>query len=157
MNNKQRQARGIGFLGTVARIVLGLIFLSTAFFGGIQLYQIMIGLIGIPFLLLSIQKIRLIWNDSTLRWTGNIGYILNMLVFLAFYLTPVFYPPLGFTSDIVLIFYGVSMLLSAAKGYAGCEITAISNWILGRDDQVGCVIFTPIDIVEARFTNSELK
>jgi hypothetical protein len=29
------------------------------------------------------------------------------------------------------------MLLAAARGYAGCEVLAVSNWLLHRDDQVG--------------------
>jgi hypothetical protein len=29
-------------------------------------------------------------------------------------------------------------------------MTVLSNWILRRDDQVGCPIFSPIDAVEAR-------
>jgi hypothetical protein len=40
------------------------------------------------------------------------------------------------------------MLLAAARGYAGCEVLAISNWLLRRDDQVGCMRFAPIDHVE---------
>lgn len=28
--------------------------------------------------------------------------------------------------------------------------TAISNWLLRRDDQVGCVLFDPVDRLEAR-------
>ncbi len=46
------------------------------------------------------------------------------------------------------MFYGASMLLAAARGYAGCEVLAISNWLLRRDDQVGCVVFWPIDQLE---------
>lgn len=48
-------------------------------------------------------------------------------------------------SDAALPFYGVSMLLAALRGYAGCEVLAISNWLLRRDDQVGCVVFAPVD------------
>src|SRR5207253_2959744 len=28
-------------------------------------------------------------------------------------------------------------------GDAGCEVLAVSNWILHRDDQVGCLVFAP--------------
>ena len=52
------------------------------------------------------------------------------------------------TSDAALIFYGASMLLAAARGYAGCEVLAVSNWLLRRDDQVGCVVFWPVDHLE---------
>jgi hypothetical protein len=40
------------------------------------------------------------------------------------------------------------MLLAALRGYAGCEVLAVSNWLLRRDDQVGCVVFWPIDQFE---------
>ena len=55
-------------------------------------------------------------------------------------------------SDAVLIFYGLSMLLAALRGYGGCESLAISNWLLKRDDQIGCLVFTPIDYTERKFT-----
>jgi hypothetical protein len=42
------------------------------------------------------------------------------------------------------------MLLAALRGYGGCEVTAISNWILGRDDQVGCLVLSPVDHLEHR-------
>jgi hypothetical protein len=66
--------------------------------------------------------------------------------------TPWYAPPLGFTNDAVLIFYGASMLLAALRGYPGCEVLAVSNWLLRRDDQVGCVIFPPLDCLERRLT-----
>ncbi len=36
----------------------------------------------------------------------------------------------------------------------GCEVTAISNSILGRDDQVGCLVLSPVDDLERRLTGS---
>jgi hypothetical protein len=36
------------------------------------------------------------------------------------------------TSDAALLFYRVSMWLAAARGYAGCELLAVSNWLLRR-------------------------
>jgi hypothetical protein len=155
MNNEPSHRRAIGIAGTIARIGVGILFLSPIVFGKFQVLELIIGLFGIPLLLILIQRIRLSWKDTPLQATGLAGFIFNLMVFLTFYLTPYYYKPLDITSDVVLIFYGTSMLLAAARGYAGCEITAISNWILGRDDQVGCVIFSPIDAVEARLTKSE--
>ena len=40
------------------------------------------------------------------------------------------------------------MMLAAIRGYAGCEILAISNFLLNRDDQIGCAAFTPLDLLE---------
>jgi hypothetical protein len=75
-------------------------------------------------------------------------------VFLALYLTPWYAPALSATSDAALIFYGASMLLAALRGYAGCEVLAVSNWLLRRDDQIGCVVFWPIDSVDQRQRSS---
>jgi hypothetical protein len=38
--------------------------------------------------------------------------------------------------------------LQALRGYAGCEVLAVSNWLLQRDDQVGCALFWPADQLE---------
>lgn len=45
---------------------------------------------------------------------------------------------------------GGSMLVAAARGYGGCEVLAIPNVVTGRRDQIGCLLFTPIDRAEAR-------
>jgi hypothetical protein len=47
-------------------------------------------------------------------------------------------------------FFGFSMLVAALRGYAGCEVLAIPNALTGRRDQIGCVLYTPIDRAEAR-------
>jgi hypothetical protein len=61
------------------------------------------------------------------------------------------------TADAADLFYGTSMLLAALRGYAGCEVLAVSNWLLRRDDQVGCAIFSPIDAVESRVVGRARK
>ena len=83
--------------------------------------------------------------------------VLNVVLFLALYLTPDYAPALAVTSDAALIFYGTSMLLAALRGYAGCEVLAISNWLLGRDDQAGCLLFWPIDHAERRRTRARIS
>jgi len=79
-----------------------------------------------------------------------VANVLHVVLFLALYLTPAYAPVLSVTSDAALLFYGASMLLAALRGYAGCEVLAVSNWLLGRDDQVGCLLFWPIDHAERR-------
>jgi hypothetical protein len=73
-----------------------------------------------------------------------------MAIVAALYLTPFYARALSSTSDATLVFYGSSMLLAAVRGYAGCEVLAASNWLLGRDDQVGCLLFGPLDHLERR-------
>lgn len=48
-----------------------------------------------------------------------------------------------------LLFYGTAMIAAAVYGYAGCELFAFANRINGRDDEIGCAVFSPIDAVEA--------
>jgi hypothetical protein len=42
------------------------------------------------------------------------------------------------------------MVLAGLRGYAGCEILALSNWIFGRSDMIACAPFTPIDYIERK-------
>jgi hypothetical protein len=44
--------------------------------------------------------------------------------------------------------------LAALRGYGGCEVLAISNWVLGRDDQVSCFVLSPVDNMESRLGRS---
>jgi hypothetical protein len=110
-----------------------------------------LGLVGFPALLLAWQWLRARPGAARLNATGPVGHLVNMLVFLALYLTPLYAPALAITSDAAVLFYGASMLLAAARGYAGCEVLAVSNWLLRRDDQIGCVVFWPVDALEQRW------
>jgi hypothetical protein len=49
------------------------------------------------------------------------------------------------------------MLLAAVRGCAGCEVLAVSNWLLHRDDQIGCLLFWPIDHAERRRTHAGMS
>ena len=50
----------------------------------------------------------------------------------------------------LVVWLGASMLLAALRGYSGCELLAFPNALTGRRDQIGCILFTPIDSAEAR-------
>lgn len=147
-------ARRIGPIGTAARIVLGIVLLAIVLLGqlatGFAPYKWALGLVGFPVVLLAGQWLRARRDPTRLEATGPLGFALNALVFLTLYLTFWYAPAFSFTSDATLIFYGASMLLAALRGYAGCEVLAVSNWLLRRDDQVGCLIFAPIDSLERR-------
>jgi hypothetical protein len=146
--------RGIGPLGTAARLALGLVLLGSVALGqldsGIDPVSLALGFLGMPAVLLGWQWLRARRNQTPLRATGPVGHTLNLLVFLILYLTPWYARPLSFTSDAALVFYGGSMLLAAIRGYAGCEVLALSNWLLHRDDQVGCAVFLPVDHLDRR-------
>jgi len=139
---RQRQ---IGLFGTSARIVVGALLLGSVIQGhlarGFHLSAWVLGLVGFPALLVGLQWLRARRTPTRLEATGPVGHAVNLAVFLALYLAEP-------TSDAALLFYGASMWLSALRGYAGCEVLAVSNWLLGRDDQVGCALFWPIDQLE---------
>ncbi len=146
--------RGIGVIGTAARVILGIVLLGIVLLGqlstGIRPASWALGLVGFPVLLLTWQWLRARRDPTRLEATGPFGFVLNAAAFLALYLTFWYAPALSITSDAALIFYGASMVLAALRGYAGCEVLAVSNWLLRRDDQVGCLIFSPIDSLERR-------
>jgi hypothetical protein len=147
------QKRSIGLVGTLARIVVGFAFLYLALteFGtpkwDLDWYSVPLGLIVFPAALLLFQAVRLRFTKQTLNATGVLGFCLNFAVgavLISF----------DYTRDAALLFYGTSMLLAAARGYAGCEVLAITNWVLRRDDQVGCVLFSPLDEIESKTTGN---
>jgi hypothetical protein len=137
--------RAIGPLGTAARLLVGLGLLGSVAWGhlarGFHPWSWALGLLGFPALLVALQWLRARRTPAPLRATGPAGHAGNLAVLVALYL----WEP---TSDATLVFYGASMLLAALRGYGGCEVLAVGNWLLGRDDQVGCAVFWPIDRVE---------
>ena len=110
-----------------------------------------VGLLIFPAIFTIWQYLRARRNPTQLQANGPVPTVLNIVIFLAFYFTYLYAPAIAFMSDAVLIFYGLSMLLAALRGYGGCESLAISNWLLSRDDQIGCLLFSPIDATEAKF------
>jgi hypothetical protein len=143
--------RQIGRVGAIARCVVGGIMVGSVVWGHIHRFHPLpwiIGLVVFPAMALGWQWIRARRWPGRLQAIGPVPHVVNIAVFLALYLTPFYAPAIGFTSDAALLFYGVSMLLAAARGYAGCEVLAISNTVLRRDDQIGCLVFGPIDHLE---------
>ncbi len=153
--------RRIGPLGTAARVIVGVLLVGSVVQGHVtgvfRPLPWVLGLLGFPALLLAWQWRRARRTPNRLQATGPVASVLNVAVFFALYLTPVYAPALWFTSDAALLFYGASMLLAALRGYAGCEVLAVSNWLLGRDDQVGCLLFWPVDHLERRRVRRRLS
>jgi hypothetical protein len=139
--------RGIGPVGTAARLLVGALLLGSVVHGhlarGFHASSWALGLVGLPALVLAVQWLRARRTPTPLEAIGPASHALNLAVFLTLYLMEA-------TSDAALIFYGTSMLLAALRGYAGCEVLAVSNWLLRRDDQIGCAVFWPVDNLERR-------
>ena len=146
------QQRAIGTAGTIGRVTLGLFLILVPVWGpawwgnGVQWYEAALGLLAFPAAVLILQSARLRYTTVQLQATNGWWFCLNFAIGAALF-------SMSFTRDAFALFIGASLLLAAARGYAGCEVMAISNWLLRRDDQVGCVVFTPIDEAEKALTH----
>ena len=159
VSSNQRQ---IGPIGTTLRAILGLGFLfGIGIPGGVttvrghyeyrfDVLSVILGALVFPAAVLALHWWAVRRSSTPLRATGPVAGTINFLVLLALFLIPFYAPRIYFIATGAALFYGASMILAAVRGRAGCEVTAISNWILGRDDQVGCPVFTPIDSLEDR-------
>ena len=131
--------RVIGPIGTVARTVGGLACVGLAVtVGDASWRDAFIGLLVLPViftLLLALRGQR----TRPLR-LGAAGHLVTIAIVLVLSLI---FPP-----GTVMLFYGSTMLLAAATGNGACEVTALSNWLRGRDDQIGCPLFAPFDALE---------
>jgi len=151
--------RQIGPLGTAARVVLGAILVGFGALGGRLVIPgghpqlewdwaaLALGLVGFPALLLALQWLRLNRDPARFEETGSLATTLNILIF-AVLVSAARVAPIAFIGFAALVFYGASMLLAAARGYGGFEVLAVSNWLLRRDDQVGCLVLSPLDRLE---------
>jgi hypothetical protein len=132
--------RRIGKWGTMSRLVLGGLFIYWALREGVGSADAIVGLAIFPAAVSLALALRG-QDASPLRLVGPGGYALNFLIWVpAFSLAPV---P-------TLLFAGATQVLAAARGYGGCELFAVSNWLRRRDDQIACPVHSPIDAWEAR-------
>ncbi|MGH3797937.1 MAG: hypothetical protein ACRDSP_23985 [Pseudonocardiaceae bacterium] len=147
--------RRIGRIGTTVRVVVGLgllVYVTVGEQAGrwFVLDSWLLGLVGLPALAVAVQWLRARRTPARLDMTGPWGYGISVALFLVLFLPQWFVPGMFVLWAAGVIFFGASMLLAAVRGYAGCEVLAVSNWLLRRDDQVGCVVFTPVDQWEHR-------
>lgn len=142
-----QKIRRIGTIGTVARVLVGLALLVLAFANkswGFAWSDVALGLVVFPGVMAAVGLVAR-HKGRTLRFTGPIGLAVNGVVLTALFLN-------DYTNTATALFIGITLLVAAWRAQPGCEATVLSNWILRRDDQVGCPTFTPIDAVEARLT-----
>jgi hypothetical protein len=143
-------SRQIGPLGTTARVIVGLGLVAYVAVDYRVLVSWLLGLVGLPALALAGQWWRARRTPARLNLTGPAGYGVSIVLFLVLFLPQWFVPGMFVLWAAGVVFFGLSMLAAALRGYAGCEVLAVSNWVLRRDDQVGCILFTPVDQWEHR-------
>jgi hypothetical protein len=139
--------RRIGPIGTATRVLGAAGLLYLAFFDGaswgLEWYDAAVGLGVLPAAEIAFGLGAGRYASGPVRFTGSAGTTANCLVLIGLAVNP-------YTAGGAALFYGATLLVAAWRGQSGCEATVLSNSILGRDDQVGCPVFSPIDEAEAR-------
>jgi hypothetical protein len=148
--------REIGPLGTASRMVVGCAAIAVPIaIGGIGWREAALALVGFPLVgvvaALAVTSGYRRWAPRALArgrqvCSGPTCVMTVLLLAVAFALdalTPI-------DGDVAFwVWIGASMLLAAVRGYAGCELLAFPNALTGRRDQLGCMLFGPIDAAEA--------
>lgn len=136
------RSRQIGPLGTAGRVVVGVVLLGAAGAGGVGWLDALVGL-GLANALVGAVPVLRGPGAPPLRLTGPGGHLLNAALSAGFF---VVWPAAA------LLFIGSALLVAAARGFAACEILAVSNLVRRRDDRIGCPVFAPLDWAEERVT-----
>jgi|SRR5215469_8097609 len=151
------RGRQIGVTGTWVRIVLGLFLLGFGALGGrvilhdlrLDVAALVAGLVVYPLIFFIALWLRSLRNPEALMAIGPTETALNWVLIVVLMGTASI-KPISYIGFGVMVFYGATMLLAAALGYAGCEVSAVSNFVLRRRDQVGCPVLSPIDALDHR-------
>jgi hypothetical protein len=141
------KTRRIGPIGTATRLLGAAGLLYLAFFDstswGLEWYDAAVGLGVLPAAMIAFGLGARRHASGPVRFTGSAGTTANCLLLIALAVNP-------YTAGGAALFYGATLLAAVWRAQPGCEGTVLSNWILGRDDQIGCPLFSPIDEAEAR-------
>jgi hypothetical protein len=141
------KTRRIGPIGTTTRLVAAAGLLYLAFFDGtswgLEWYDAAVGLGVLPAAALAFGLVARRYASGRVRFTGSAGTTANCLLLVALGVNP-------YTAGGAALFYGATLLVATWRDQPGCEGTVVSNVILGRDDQIGCPLFSPIDEAETR-------
>jgi hypothetical protein len=126
--------------GSGARVVVGATLLVLAVVSWEAGWlDLLIGLVALPVLATLLMQLRR-GSAPPLR-LGAAGH----LVTLAHVAVTVAIVP-----EAAALFYGSMALVAGLHGNRGCEITAVANMLRGRDDQIGCPLFEPFDVLDRK-------
>lgn len=131
--------RQIGRWGALARALVGIGLVWWAVMSEPGVRDTLLGLIVLP----GVFTIALASRGSAappLRLEAAHWHCVNIGIGLVLF---------SWAPTAAMLFYGTSMLVAAWRGIGACELFAISNWLRGRDDRLGCPLFLPIDAAEA--------
>ena len=134
-----RARRRVGRWGTAARVAVGCALIVLAVpISNADWLDLVIGLVALPTVATLLMSLRR-RSAPPLR-LGAAGHLITCAhVAVTVTIVP----------EAAALFYGSMALVAGVQGNGGCEITAIANWLRGRDDQVGCPVFAPFDALDA--------
>ncbi len=157
-------SRKIGPIGTTARVVIGLLIVALALAldfprRGITWWEVVAVLVVLPATAIGaaallntayrhrpadvVAQTRSPWSAAQARAAALVIVTVAAVGTVLTFLTPIH--PIS-----IYLFFGLSMLLAAVRGYDGCEMLALPNVVLRRQDAIWCPLYTPFDTAEQR-------
>lgn len=135
-------------MGRTVRLLVGLLLLAVA-------VQSLAGATLDPGLALRIAgwtailvALYLVLHLAVRRWTPDLhpwaGAALALLPAVALWVTG------GARALSVILFIGLSLVVAAVRSDGGCEVMSLPALLSGRRTHFVCLLFSPIDRVEAR-------
>ena len=158
VSNPRERGRALGPVGTAARgFAGGLLILVPIASDGLARWDAFGALIVLPALSIALDRLlaagvtRLaevtgrLASDVTRTWLIHLGALVLILASATAltYGTPI-------DAGAIWLFFGVSLVVAAVRGDAGCEAVAIPNAIFRRRERTGCVAFLLVDLLEGR-------
>jgi hypothetical protein len=158
VSNSRARARALGPIGTAARAIAGTVLVLVPIAShGLARWDIFAALIVLPALSVALDRLlaagvtRLaevsgrLASDVTRTWTVHLTALVAILASATAltYVTPI-------DAGAIWLFFGVSLVVAAVRGDAGCEAVAIPNAIFRRRERTGCVAFALVDSLEGR-------
>jgi hypothetical protein len=106
---------------------------------GVLWWNALLGLVLVPAAMTAALRLR--GRDAAPLRAGHAAQCVTVFAFFAVaQVLPV----------AMLLALGANFVVQVVRGDGGCELLAIPNWLLRRNDRLFCLVFTPIDALEAR-------
>ena len=142
-------------MGRVLRILLGLalmIYVTPVYSQvparvAVGSLLLMLGLIGIYSL------IHIVVSRRIVAFGPFLGAIVANGLLVALYVAGASRLPIlghGKGQLAAVTFFGVSLVVAGGRAAPGCEVIAIPSLLFGKDTEVACLIFSPLDRLERK-------
>jgi hypothetical protein len=150
-----QQSRRAPPVGRALRILLGLVLMGyvvPVYFQvpvgvAVGSLLLMLGLIGVYSL------IQIVVSRRIVRFGPCLGAIVALGLLVALYVAGASGSPIlgrGKGELAVLTFLGVSLVVAGVRAVPGCELMAIPGVFFGKDTELACLIFSPLDRLERK-------